>query len=231
MPSTIKSLKTPLRYPGGKSRALSKLFQFFPDLKDYGEYREPFIGGGSVALEVTKRYPNIKIWVNDLYEPLFNFWCELQHNGADLQKEILNLKGVHCNPDSARCLFQSMKEVINDPEKSQLDRAIAFYIVNKCSFSGLTESSSFSEQASESNFSIRGIEKLTGYQELIQSWIITSHSYERLLCADWDRKVTLYTWIHHMISKIIYMVKRVVCIRSLIMISSLRIVMSILPTC
>ena len=118
----------------------------------------------------------------------FNFWCELQHNGADLQKEILNLKGVHCNPDSARCLFQSMKEVINDPEKSQLDRAIAFYIVNKCSFSGLTESSSFSEQASESNFSIRGIEKLTGYQELIQSWIITSHSYERLLCADWDRK-------------------------------------------
>ena len=180
---SIKSLKTPLRYPGGKSRALSKLFQFFPDLKDYGEYREPFIGGGSVALEVTKRYPNIKIWVNDLYEPLFNFWCELQHNGADLQKEILNLKGVHCNPDSARCLFQSMKEVINDPEKSQLDRAIAFYIVNKCSFSGLTESSSFSEQASESNFSIRGIEKLTGYQELIQSWIITSHSYERLLCC------------------------------------------------
>ena len=36
------------------------------------------------------------------------------------------------------------------------------YIVNKCSFSGLTESSSFSSQASRSNFSLRGIEKLPG---------------------------------------------------------------------
>ena len=69
---TTKSHKTPLRYPGGKSRALSKLFQFVPDLSKYTEYREPFLGGGSVALEVTKRYPHLKIWVNDLYEPLYN---------------------------------------------------------------------------------------------------------------------------------------------------------------
>jgi DNA adenine methylase len=188
MPSTIKSLKTPLRYPGGKSRAVSKLFQFFPDLSSYKEYREPFIGGGSVAIEVTKRYPDIEVWVNDLYEPLYNFWCELQHNGSEMQKELVNLKGVHCNPDSARCLFQSMKEVINDPEESKTGRAVAFYIVNKCSFSGLTESSSFSEQASESNFSLRGIERLSEYQELIQNWIITNLTYERMLISDWDRK-------------------------------------------
>ena len=188
MPSTIKSLKTPLRYPGGKSRAVSKLFQFFPDLSSYKEYREPFIGGGSVAIEVTKRYPDIEVWVNDLYEPLYNFWCELQHNGSEMQKELVNLKGVHCNPDSARCLFQSMKDVINDPEESKIARAVAFYIVNKCSFSGLTESSSFSEQASESNFSLRGIERLSEYQELIESWTITNLTYERMLISDWDKK-------------------------------------------
>ena len=188
MAITSKSLKTPLRYPGGKSRALSKLFQFFPDLKDYKEYREPFIGGGSVALEVTKRYPHIKVWVNDLYEPLYNFWSELQHSGHQLQGELDNLKGVHCNQDSARCLFQEAKGFINDPEKSSFDRAIAFYIVNKCSFSGLTESSSFSPQASDSNFSIRGIRRLHEYSELIQDWIITSHSYESLLVKDWDKK-------------------------------------------
>ena len=181
MAITSKSLKTPLRYPGGKSRALSKLFQFFPDLKNYKEYREPFLGGGSVALEVTKRYPKIEVWVNDLYEPLYNFWCELQHNGSEMQKELENLKGVHCNPDSARCLFQEMKDVINDEEESKTTRAVAFYTVNKCSFSGLTESSSFSEQASESNFSLRGIQRLSEYQELIQSWVITNLSYERML--------------------------------------------------
>ena len=188
MPSTIKSLKTPLRYPGGKSRAVVKLFQFFPDLSTYREYREPFIGGGSVAIEVTKKYPDIEVWVNDLYEPLYNFWCELQHNGSEMQKELVNLKGVHCNPDSARCLFQSMKDVINDPEESKVGRAVAFYIVNKCSFSGLTESSSFSEQASESNFSLRGIQRLSEYQELIESWTITNLTYERMLINDWDNK-------------------------------------------
>ena len=183
---SIKSLKTPLRYPGGKSRAVVKLLQYLPDLSNVREFREPFLGGGSVSLEITKRYPHIEVWVNDLYEPLYNFWCELQHNGEDLQKDLMGLKVVHCNQDSARCLFQEMKEVINDKEKSNLARACAFYIVNKCSFSGLTESSSFSGQASDSNFSTRGIEKLTGYQELIQSWTITNLSYERMLSDEKD---------------------------------------------
>ena len=47
-----KSLKTPLRYPGGKSRACTKIESYFPDLSKYKEYREPFLGGGSVALYV-----------------------------------------------------------------------------------------------------------------------------------------------------------------------------------
>ena len=49
-----------------------------------------------------------------------------------------------------------------------------FYIVNKCSFSGLTESSSFSAQASDSNFSIKGINNLKYYSELIKNWKITN---------------------------------------------------------
>ena len=73
----MKSLKTPLRYPGGKSRACTKLATVFPDLSKFKEYREPFLGGGSVALYVTKMYPHLNVWVNDLYVPLINFWKEL----------------------------------------------------------------------------------------------------------------------------------------------------------
>ena len=178
---TLKSLKTPLRYPGGKSRAVVKLLQFLPNLNQYKEFREPFLGGGSVALEITKRYPNIKIWVNDLYEPLYNFWSELQHSGQDLEDAILSKKNHYPDRDTARELFNNSKEEINDQEKSKFDRAVAFYIVNKCSFSGLTECSSFSPQASESNFSFRGIERLSEYSELIENWTITNTSYEKLL--------------------------------------------------
>jgi len=179
-----KGLKTPLRYPGGKSRACTKMGQFFPDLRDYVEFREPFLGGGSVAIHVSKLYPNLKISVNDLYEPLINFWMNLQMFGDDLSRELKNLKIAHPNQDSARCLFLEMKDIINDSKQSNLDRAVAFYIVNKCSFSGLTESSSFSAQASDSNFSLRGIEKLPEYSEIISHWHINSYSYEYCLRTD-----------------------------------------------
>ena len=179
-----KGLKTPLRYPGGKSRACTKMVQFFPELREYVEFREPFLGGGSVAIYVSKMYPHLKITVNDLYEPLINFWMNLQMFGDDLTKELKNLKIAHCNQDSARCLFAEMKDVINDSKYSNLERAVAFYVVNKCSFSGLTESSSFSAQASDSNFSMRGIEKLPEYSEIISHWHINSYSYEYCFRTD-----------------------------------------------
>ena len=106
----MKQLKTPLRYPGGKSRAVPKLAQYFPDLRDYDEFREPFLGGGSVALYVTKRYPDIKIWVNDLYEPLVNFWQQLQMFGPDLQKHLAELRSRFPDQGSARGLFLEARE-------------------------------------------------------------------------------------------------------------------------
>ena len=186
MPQTIKSLKTPLRYPGGKSRALTKLFQYFPDLKDYTHYHEPFLGGGSVALEVTKRYPHLNIWVNDLYEPLYNFWRELQDHGNEITDILIQLKQRHCDHSSAKQLFLDAKKYLERPAEDTEDihRAVSFYIINKCSFSGLTESSSFSKQASDSNFSLAGIERLRDYQKLIGNWKFTNLSYEQLLTDD-----------------------------------------------
>ena len=174
---SIKSLKTPLRYPGGKSRACKKMDPYIPDLRDYNSYYEPFLGGGSVAIYITKKYPHLHVNVNDLYKPLYNFWIQLQSDGETLASEIKDLKSSHSTPDLARGLFNDSKDIINDNTKSELERAIAFYVVNKCSFSGLTESSSFSEQASNANFSLRGITKLPAYSELISGWRITNHNY------------------------------------------------------
>jgi len=177
----MKSLKTPLRYPGGKSRACTKMDQYFPDLREYTEYREPFLGGGSVAIHITKKYPHLNVWVNDFYEPLVNFWTVLRDDGYTLYKKLQELKSRFPDPGSAHGLFLQAKDVVNDGTKSDTDRAIAFYVLNKCSFSGLTESSSFSKQASDNNFSMRGIEKLQGYTTIIKNWKITNLSYEQLL--------------------------------------------------
>ena len=177
----MKSLKTPLRYPGGKSRAVKYLLPKFPT--DITEYREPFIGGGSVAIAFTKENPDISVWVNDLYEPLVNFWQQLQMFGYDLKSELVDCKLAYNTPELARELFLKSKEHINDKSQSNFNRAVAFYVVNKCSFSGLTESSSFSPQASVSNFSMNGIQKLYDYCELIKNWKITCGAY-------WDMMMT-----------------------------------------
>ena len=188
----MKSYKTPLRYPGGKSRACTKMDQYFPDLRDYVEFREPFLGGGSVAIHISKKYPHLKITVNDLYEPLVNFWLQLQESGKELEENIKNYKSTHPEPISARELFNESKKRVNDQKFDSLERASAFYIVNKCSFSGLTESSSFSQQASISNFSMRGIEKLSGYSELITNWNITNNTYEDLIENDIHDDIFMY---------------------------------------
>jgi len=120
---------------------------YFPDLRNYDEFREPFLGGGSVAIYVTKKYPNLDIWVNDLYEPLVNFWQQLQMFGNDLKNELVDCKTAYNTPDLAKELFLKSKE----------------------------------QQASQNNFSLRGIEKLPAYSKLIEHWRITNYSYDYLL--------------------------------------------------
>jgi len=186
----MKSIKTPLRYAGGKSRAVTKMDPYFPDLRNYNEFREPFLGGGSVAIHITKKYPDLNIWANDLYEPLVNFWQQLQMFGTDLKNALADLKSSHNDPVSAKTLFLSSKVKINDISVNNFDRAVAFYIVNKCSFSGLTESSSFSPQASNANFSMRGIEKLPDYSKIISKWRISNFSYDYMM--DGNRNVFMY---------------------------------------
>ena len=182
----MTSLKTPLRYPGGKSRAIKKMVQFLPDMSKYKEYREPFLGGGSVALHMTQTYPHLEIWVNDLYEPLVNFWQQLQDEADEITTRLRTFKTAYSTPEKAKELFLESKDLVNDARASLVTRAVSFYIVNKCSFSGLTESSSFSKQASDSNFSLRGIEKLPEYSEIIQNWVITNLTYERMTCDEKD---------------------------------------------
>jgi site-specific DNA-adenine methylase len=179
MNKELKALKTPLRYPGGKSRATKFLLPKFP--KEIEDYREPFIGGGSVAIEFTKQFPDASVWVNDLYEPLYNFWVQLQQRPDGLYVLLKAYKEENPEPDSARELFNQLKIDLNNPETTDLCKAAAFYVINKCSFSGLTESSSFSKQASVSNFSMKGIENLPKYSEIIKNWKITNLSYEHML--------------------------------------------------
>lgn len=172
--------KTCLRYPGGKSKALKTLAPWFPS---FSEYREPFIGGASVALMVSQNFPHIPVWVNDKYVYLYNFWKQLRDNGEELSRRLMDIKqGIEGDDAAHRKLFDGHKERIS--EVSEVEQALSFFILNKCSYSGLTENSTFSVQASRGNFSQTGIQKLRNYSKIIQNWKITNLDYSELLKAD-----------------------------------------------
>ena len=126
----MTALKTPLRYPGGKSRAVKKMAEFFPLFSDYKEFREPFVGGGSVALYISQMYPHLDIWVNDLYEPLYNFWRELQENGDEIRSQLVQLKQRHPDPASAKVLFLESKEYLgHEPRRTDATLVLSLSIL------------------------------------------------------------------------------------------------------
>jgi len=183
----MKSLKTPLRYPGGKSKAIKTLSQWYPQV--ISEYREPFLGGGSIAIDVTKSNPDIPVWVNDLYVPLYNFWVQLRDRGQDLsenvreQKEKMLESGTQEEKDKfAKELFNKYSAEIDTYDDFQ--KAVAFFIMNKCSYSGLTENSTFSQTAANSNFSLVGADKLAQFSDLIKNWKITNIDYSEVMNSD-----------------------------------------------
>lgn len=180
----MKKLKTPLRYPGGKSRATKFLFDEINLPPNITSYREPFLGGGSCAIEFTKRFPDTPVWVNDKYYNLFCFWTVLQENGQMLSENLAGIKALMMKyadlKASHKHLFETSKAKIATT-KDPYEIAKHFYIINKCSFSGLGESSGFSFAASQSNFSLQGIENLVHYQNMIKNWKITNEDYSVLL--------------------------------------------------
>lgn len=173
-------LKTCLRYPGGKSKALKTLAPWFPT--DIKEYREPFIGGGSVALLFSQNYPKVPVWINDKYFYLYNFWVHLRDKSQELAEKLYSIKSfINGNDEAHKELFNTYASTISDLEP--FEQAVAFFVMNKCSYSGLTENSTFSVQASRSNFSLVGIEKLPKYSHIIQNWKITNIDYSEVMLA------------------------------------------------
>lgn len=186
MRDPYKIKRSPLRYPGGKSRAVDFLFssENMPE-GQIREYREPFLGGGSPAIAFSKRHPNTPIWVNDKYYNLYVFWKVLQSHGEELTDYIMDKRLTHPTPEQAKELHISIREDM-DQQTDEFEIAWRFYVLNRCSFSGLTESSTFSELSSIGNWNENLINGLRFYSRLIRNWKITNIDYKELFTDDPD---------------------------------------------
>jgi site-specific DNA-adenine methylase len=87
---SMTRFKSPLRYPGGKSRAVERMNLLLP--ADFDEYREPFVGGGSLFIYLKQQRPGLNVWINDLNPELYYFWKYAQIDSQELARELMVIK-------------------------------------------------------------------------------------------------------------------------------------------
>lgn len=82
--------KSPLRYPGGKTRAckiIDRIFTKYYNTDDFTSLQSPFFGGGSIEFYLQNKY-KYKIIANDKFQPLYNFWLQSKNNNIELCNEL-----------------------------------------------------------------------------------------------------------------------------------------------
>ncbi|MCA2002185.1 MAG: DNA adenine methylase [Chloroflexi bacterium] len=168
-------MKSPLRYPGGKSRAIPKMKFLLPEA--FEEYREPFVGGGSFFIYLKQRFPNLKIWINDLNPELYYFWKYAQMDSERLGQETRKIKKTKTD---GQALFAELLNV-NPDSLTGLERAVRFFVLNRITFSGIVESGGYSQRAFEARFTESSIERVSRLGEVLKDVKITNLDYRQVL--------------------------------------------------
>ncbi|MCZ7602846.1 MAG: DNA adenine methylase [Melioribacteraceae bacterium] len=167
-------IKSPLRYPGGKSRAVKFLKRFIPS---FSEFREPLFGGGSFSIYMVQKYSTRIFKASDINYDLFCFWNELKSNS---EKMIYEIYKTYETEKNGRLLFDSIMKKRND-NLTSLQRAVDFFLLNRITFSGVVDSGGYSEQAFQKRFTKSSIERLKSTSMVIQNIEFSHSDYSALL--------------------------------------------------
>ena len=174
-----KTVKSPLRYPGGKSRALKQILPLIPT--KITEFREPFVGGGSVFFAIRSIFGNnIKsYWINDLNYDLYCFWKQARDNVSDLVDELTK---IHKTTKDGRALFEVLtqdKDLLchNKDMLSEFERAVRFFVLNRITFSGVVDSGGYSQGAYEKRFTRSSIDRVEMISRALSGVKITNEDY------------------------------------------------------
>ena len=104
-------MKSPLRYPGGKTRAVKHILPHFPE--DMKELCSPFLGGGSIELALASK--GVKVHAYDIFEPLVCFWKHLIENPEALSEAA----SLHRHLDKQT--FKMLQETLRNSSQDNID--------------------------------------------------------------------------------------------------------------
>lgn len=171
-------VRSPLRYPGGKQRAIEQISRHFP--KSAREYREPFVGGGSVYFYAKTNSFAQTYWINDKFKELISFWNAVQdpETCARLRRDLEALRSGFRSAKQIKDYFLKARDERPDSEYRE---ALLFFFFNRVTFSGTTRAGGFSKSASLRRFTASSIERLAPMPTALAATRITNYDFEKVI--------------------------------------------------
>lgn len=132
-------MKPFIKWVGGKTQILNDTLSLFPTTIE--NYHEPFVGGGSVLLNVlSKNIVHDKIYASDTNYSLIQLYKHVQNNFEEL---YIELKKIYKNYENnieekeKEKYYYSMRQLFNTCDKNSIEHSALFMFLNKTCFRGL----------------------------------------------------------------------------------------------
>lgn len=131
-----------LKWVGGKTQLLHEIRRFYP--KRVKKYCEPFVGGGSVLLDVLRNDSPRKVLANDANPELINVYIQIKKHPEELigRLQKLETEWHSAKTDAERKdIYKRNRDVFNyqitKEPGSLVENAALFIFLNKTCFNGL----------------------------------------------------------------------------------------------
>ncbi len=173
-----QKFRSPLRYPGGKQRAIEQIAKVFP--ASTGEYREPLVGGGSVYFHARTINFAQHYWINDKFQELISFWRIVQ-NPDTCKNLVADMENFRYQFSSAMDMKKYFLKVRAENPVDEYRQAFLFFFFNRVTFSGTTRAGGFSSAASLHRFTESSIERLRPLPEALRETLITDYDFEDVI--------------------------------------------------
>lgn len=161
----------PFRYPGGKHYAIDILRPFW-EVVSHDEYREAFMGGGSVFFNKPKSSFN---WINDIDGELITTYQAMQ--SVELRQQLIDMVSDEVASK------ERWREVLNFSPSNPLEIAYKYYYLNRTSFSGKLISPAWGYRPRRSLPPERWHERIVPSGKKLEEVEITSVDFEDVILS------------------------------------------------
>ena len=157
------------RYPGGKYYALKYIAPYWENCP-HDEYREPFVGGGSVFFSKSKSKYNV---LNDIDSELITTYRIIQDK--EMRDKLIEMVSKEVASK------ERWREVFEFVPSNELEVAFKYFYLNRTSFSGKLSSPAWGYREKRSLPPERWYERIIPCGELLKDVSIENSDFEEII--------------------------------------------------